>query len=133
MNNDLTTRFTAMAPGILGATRIIIGALFACHGVQKVFGIWGMPPGVPAWITYGVGGVELIGGVLIMLGVFTRIAAFFCSGLMAGAYFYGHAAGGFWPIVNGGEAAILYCWIFLYFAAAGPGRFALLGAERRQI
>jgi putative oxidoreductase len=100
--------------------------MFASHGAQKVLGVFGgIPAGAPAWVVWTAGPIELIGGVLIAIGLFTRPVAFLCSGLMAVAYFYGHARGGFWPKVNGGEMAVLYCWLFLYIAAAGPGAFAL--------
>ena len=115
------------APQIHGVMRIIIGILFACHGAQKLFGAFGgIPAGAaPPWIVYGAGSIEFFGGALIALGLFTRITAFICSGTMAVAYFYGHARNGFWPKVNQGELAVIYCWVFLYIAAAGPGAFAL--------
>lgn len=116
------------APQILGIFRIITGAMFAMHGSQKVLGTFGgMPAGVAPWIQYGAGYIELIGGVLVMLGLFTRPVAFICSGTMAVAYFYGHVrmSGSLIPKVNQGEPAIFYCWVFLYLAAAGPGAFAL--------
>jgi putative oxidoreductase len=122
----IVDRFTALAPRILGIWRIIMGTMFACHGAMKLFGVFGgMPPGVPAHIKWGAGSLEFFGGILIALGLFTRITAFIDSGLMAFAYFIGHAPGGFWPIVNGGAPAIMYCWFFLYIAAHGPGAFAL--------
>src|SRR3989442_389555 len=105
-------RFTAMAPRILGATRILAGIMFASHGAQKMFGVFGgMPPGVPAALIWTAGPIEFLGGILIALGLFTRITAFICSGQMAIAYFVGHAPHGFWPAANGGELAILYCWL----------------------
>ena len=122
-------RFKSWAPVILGIMRILVGIMFAAHGAQKIFGAFGgLPPGieVPFWIQYIGGSIEFFGGALIALGLFTRLAAFICSGMMAVAYFYGHARNGsFWPNVNQGEMAVLYCWIFLYIAAAGPGAFAL--------
>ncbi|HEX6159343.1 MAG TPA: DoxX family protein [Thermoanaerobaculia bacterium] len=123
----LFDRLGSWAPYVLGITRILTGTMFALHGSQKVLGWFGgMPPGAPAWVVWGAGLIELIGGILIALGLFTRPAAFLASGTMAVAYFYGHARGGsFLPTVNGGELAVVYCWIFLYFAAAGPGAFAL--------
>ena len=122
----LVDRFTALAPRILGVQRIIAGALFACYGAQKLFGLFGgLPPGVPKPLIWTAGPIELIGGLLIMVGLFTRIASFLCSGQMAIAYFVGHAPHGFWPIVNHGEPAILFCWIFLYYAASGGGAFKL--------
>lgn len=118
---------TRFAPHILGITRILCGVMFALHGAQKTLGMFGgVPPGAPAWIIWGGGSIELIGGILLALGLFTGPVAFLCSGTMAVAYFYGHARNGsFLPTVNGGELAVVYCWLFLYFAAAGPGAFAL--------
>ena len=122
----IVDRFTAQAPRILGIYRMLMGVMFACYGLMKIFGLFGgMPPGVPPYIKWGVGSLELIGGSLIAIGLFTRIAAFIDSGLMACAYFIGHASGGFWPIVNGGAPAIMFCWFFLYLAANGPGAFAI--------
>ena len=119
-------RFTALAPSILGVTRFLAGVMFACHGAQMLFGVFGgMPPGVPKALIWTAGPIELIGGILIAIGLFTRITAFICSGMMAVAYFTGHAHNGFWPITNGGEMAILYCWLFLVIAAYGGGSFAL--------
>ena len=119
-------RFTAQAPRILGAFRFLAGVMFACHGAQKVLGWFGgMPPQAPKWIVWTAGPLELIGGVLIAIGLFTRPVAFLCSGLMAVAYFYGHARGGFLPKVNGGELAVIYCWLFLYIAAQGAGAWAV--------
>jgi putative oxidoreductase len=128
--NNISTRVAALAPHILGIMRFITGALFVTHGAQKVFGAFGgIPPGSPAWIVNIGGWMEVIGGILIAIGLFTRIAAFLCSGEMAVAYFYGHIymnpVKSFWPNVNGGEMAVLFCWIFLYIAAAGPGSFAV--------
>jgi putative oxidoreductase len=119
-------RFTSWAPKIFGAFRILAGILFMCHGAQKLFGVFGgMPPGVPKALIWTAGPLELIGGLLIAIGLFSRITAFILSGMMAVGYFTGHAPNGFWPIVNGGELAIFYCWLFLYIAANGPGGWAL--------
>ena len=86
---------------------------------------------VPLFSIFGIGGViELVGGALIALGLFTRIAAFIASGEMAVAYWMFHAPDSIYPIVNGGDAAILYCFVFLYIAVAGPGSFSLDGALR---
>jgi putative oxidoreductase len=125
-------RFTALAPRILGVTRFLAGILFACHGAQLVFGAFGgLPPGVPAALRWSAGPIELVGGVLLAVGLFSRSAAFVMSGLIAFAYFTAHAPKGFWPTVNGGELAILYCWLFLYLAAQGPGAWALDNLRRR--
>jgi putative oxidoreductase len=123
--------YTAQSPRILAITRFIFGASFSTHGAQKLFGLFGgMPPGVPAFITYGAGSIEFFGGILIALGLFTRSVAFLASGLMAFAYFIGHAPGGFWPNVNGGEVAVLFCFFFLFLSAHGPGAWAIDNAIR---
>lgn len=107
------------------ALRIIAGLAFAQHGAQKLFGLLG---GTAVEITSqrGVAGViEFVGGILIALGLFTSPVAFVASGEMAVAFFQSHLPRGFWPIINGGELAVLYCFIFLYFAAAGSGRLSI--------
>ena len=119
-------RLERFAPQILGATRILVGTLLACHGAQKVLGVFGgVPKDAPVAIVWIAGGIELFGGTFMAVGLFTRAASFLMSGLMAFAYFIGHAPRGFWPILNGGELAIAYCWISLYLAAQGPGAWAL--------
>jgi putative oxidoreductase len=128
---SIINRFSTIAPRILGATRLLAGILFACHGAQLVLGAFGgVPPGAPAGLIWTAGPIELVGGVLIAIGLFSRGAAFVSSGLMAVAYFIGHSTHGFWPINNGGEPAILYCWLFLYLAAQGPGAWALDNLRR---
>jgi putative oxidoreductase len=122
----MLNRLQRLAPEILGGTRFLIGVLLVCHGAQKVLGAFGgVPQGVPAFIVWIAGPIELVGGVLLTIGLFTRPTAFLMSGLMAFAYFLGHASHGFWPILNGGELAIAYCWLSLYLAAQGPGAWAL--------
>jgi len=102
--------------------RIIAGFLFLWHGAQKLFGFPSpMPPGVPPFITYVAGPIELIGGFLIMIGLFTHGAAFLTSGLMAFAYWIGHGTKALLPLVNGGELAALYCFVFLFIAAQRGG------------
>jgi putative oxidoreductase len=124
-------RFQAWSPRILGVLRILAGLMFSCHGAMKLFGWFGgMPPGVPAHIIWVAGSLEFFGGLLIAIGLFTRVSAFLTSGLMAFAYFIGHAPNGFLPKMNGGEMAVLYCWLFLYLAAHGPGAFALDNLRR---
>jgi putative oxidoreductase len=115
------------APQILSVFRILGGIMFACHGAQKVFGAFGgIPPGAaPQWLIWTVGPLEFFGGILVAIGLFTRPIAFVLSGLMAVAYFYGHARNGFWPKQNQGELAVLYCWLFLYLAAQGGGAWSL--------
>lgn len=125
-------RLKGLAPQILGITRLLVGALLACHGAQKVLGIFGgVPEGAPAFVVWIAGPIELVGGALMAVGLFSRGAAFLMSGLMAFAYFLGHAPQGFWPILNGGELAIAYSWLSLYFAAHGPGAWALDNARGR--
>ena len=119
-------RIETYAPHILGATRILFGVMLASHGAQKLLGAFGgVPAGTPAFIIWVAGGIELVGGALIAIGLFTRGAAFLNSGLLAFAYFMAHAPKGFWPILNGGELAIVYCWLALYLAANGPGAWAV--------
>ncbi len=121
----------AQSDRIFAIMRILVGINLTTHGTQKLLGWFGgLPEGVPAFITYVAGPIELVGGVLIVVGLFSRPAAFVCSGLMAAAYFLGHVnPGGFWPILNQGEVAIAYCWIFLYLAARGPGTWSIDGAR----
>jgi putative oxidoreductase len=120
-----------ITPYIYGVMRIVVGLLFACHGAQKLFGFFGgigEEPGstAPLLSLVGLAGViELVGGLLIAIGLLTSLAAFIASGEMAAAYFMAHAPRGFWPIENGGELAVLYCFVFLYIAARGTGRLGL--------
>jgi putative oxidoreductase len=126
-------RLSSFAPWILGTTRVMVGTLLALHGAQKVLGAFGgIPEGVPAFIVWIAGPIELVGGLLIAAGLFTRPAAFLMSGLMAFAYFLGHAGKGFWPILNGGELAAVYSWLSLYLAAQGPGAWALDNLRTRR-
>ena len=104
--------------------RLVFGFLFACHGAQKMFGVLGGHR-VPAGFTllFLATLIELVAGVLIFLGLFTRPAAFVASGEMAFAYFMQHAKGSFFPIVNHGELAVIYCFVALYIATRGAGKF----------
>ena len=113
---------------LVSVLRIVTGFLFIAHGTQKLFGIPVAPPGgpVPLQSLLGAAGmIELVGGGLLLLGLLTRPAAFLLSGEMAVAYFMQHAPRGFWPIANQGELAVLYCFVFLFFVAAGPGPWSL--------
>jgi putative oxidoreductase len=122
----MTKKLERFAPEVLGASRILVGILLACHGAQKILGAFGgAPAGAPAGILWTAGPIELVGGALMALGLFSRQAAFLMSGLMAVAYFMAHAPRGFWPILNGGELAIVYSWFSLYLVAKGPGAWAL--------
>jgi putative oxidoreductase len=124
------------SPHLLALLRIFAGLLFLAHGLVKLFGFpEGAQPGqVPLASLFGVGAViELVTGTLIVLGLFTRPAAFIAAGQMAVAYWMFHAPSGFLPILNGGELAIIYCFVFLYIAAAGPGAFALDRQPRESV
>ena len=127
---------------LLSLLRIVTGTAFMQHGVQKLFGLL-LPPdqpwnGAPAALSQmWFGGVlEVFGGALIVLGLFTRPVAFLLSGMMAVAYFQAHFPRGFWPVLNGGESAVLFCFIYLYIFAAGPGPYsvdaALFGKRRTE-
>jgi putative oxidoreductase len=117
------------------AFRIVVGLLFLWHGSQKLFGFpEAMPAGAPAFIVYLAGPIELIGGVLVMIGLLTSWAAFICSGLMAFAYWMGHGLGlngpfSIFPLVNHGELAILYCFAFLFISARGAGIWSIDGSR----
>lgn len=114
------------SPQILGVARIVVGLLFLEHGLMKIVGFPApMGHGALPPMLMAAGIIELVGGALVALGLFSRIAAFICSGEMAVAYFIGHFPRGLYPAMNGGDAAILFCFIFLYLAAAGPGSFAI--------
>ena len=117
-------------PQLLALLRIVTGLLFLEHATQKSFAFpipFPMLPLPPLLVAAGV--VELVAGVLVTFGLFTRLAAFLASGEMAIAFFLKHLPQGFWPVVNKGEAAILFCFIFLYLAAAGPGAWSIDGAR----
>jgi putative oxidoreductase len=109
-------------PQLYAVLRIIAGLLFLWHGSQKLFGYPAEAhAGAPAFVNYIAGPIELIGGILVMIGLFTRPAAFLCSGLMAAAYWLAHGTRALFPLVNQGEMAVLYCFVFLYVAARGAG------------
>ena len=110
----------------LGAFRILAGLLFMTHGTAKLFG-WptGSPAALGAWPMWWAGALGVVLGGLIALGLFTRAAAFVGSGMMAVAYFWMHFPDSFWPTVNGGETAVLYCFAFLLLTFIGPGALAV--------
>ena len=113
--------------------RVVSGLLFAQHGGQKLFGWLGGQQVETVMSMMGIAGVlELVGGILIMIGLFTRPVAFILSGEMAVAYFMAHLPRGFWPVTNQGEPAVLFCFIFLYFAAHGAGRWSVDDALARR-
>ena len=116
------------ASQILGITRIMAGLLFLAHGTAKMFNF----PARDGWDGYNImilsgvaGAIEVFAGALIIVGFYSRPAAFLSSGTMAFAYFIAHAPQNFYPLLNRGDAAILFCFLFLYIAAAGPGAFAI--------
>lgn len=115
------------AAKVLSLLRIVAGLMFIQHGTQKIFGFPAAARGPFELVSQmGIGGVlELVGGILIVLGLFTRPVAFLLSGMMAVAYFQFHAVSSLYPLVNGGELAALYCLVFLYLSFAGPGVWAL--------
>jgi putative oxidoreductase len=131
-----TTNFRSWMPSVLSVLRLVTGFLFIVHGTQKLFGVPAPMPGGPADLhsLMGAAGLlETIGGTLMLLGLLTRPVAFVLAGEMAVAYFMQHAPRGFWPLLNGGEPAVLYCFLFLFFSAAGAGPFsldALIGSWR---
>jgi putative oxidoreductase len=131
---NLKSFLTKWSPVIQSIMRIVIALLFVEHGAQKLFGF---PIGIEGFTfslfsLLGLATIlEFFGGLLVFLGLFTRPAAFILSGEMASAYFIAHAAKSFWPIVNQGELAIAYCFVFLFFAFAGGGKWSLDRALRK--
>jgi len=121
-----------LQPQLLALLRIFAALLFLEHGTAKLFHFPVPQPGAPTplpAILLAAAVIELVGGILVTLGLFTRLAAFIMAGEIAVGYFMMHFPKSFWPIVNMGEAAILYCFIFLYLAAAGPGAWSVDGAR----
>jgi putative oxidoreductase len=119
-------------PQMLAILRIVVGLLFLEHGLSKFFGFpvpFPLHPLPPMLVAAGV--IELVAGILVTIGLFTRLAAFIASGEMAFAYFIGHFPKSPWPIKNMGEGAILFCFIFLYLAAAGAGAWSIDSARTR--
>jgi len=114
------------APCLLSVMRIALALLFALHGSQKLFGFPGHVHTVDWMSRSGAAGIlEFFGGVLLLLGLFTRPVAFILSGEMAFAYFIAHARSAFWPIANRGELAVVYCFVFFYLSASGGGAWSL--------
>jgi len=125
--------WTSLRPHLLSALRIVAGLLFLQHGTTKLLSI---PPtqmsGGTDAITLTSGTLELVGGALLVIGLFTRPVAFILSGMMAVAYFMAHAPSSFYPIINQGELAILYCFVFFYLSAAGGGPWSLDAIVRKK-
>lgn len=128
------TFHASWSPRLLSILRIVTALLYMEHGAQKLLGY---PPSqqggtVPLLSLFGISGIlELVGGLFILLGLFTRPVAFILAGEMAVAYFMAHAPQGFWPVLNRGELAVLYCFVFLFLAVAGGGEWSLDRMLRR--
>ncbi|MGQ5637869.1 MULTISPECIES: DoxX family protein [unclassified Streptomyces] len=137
MNFSPAQTLRAVHPGVQALFRLVTGFLFACHGAASLFGVLGGAYGggtVPAlqWPAWWAAVIELVGGVLVLLGLLTRIAALICSGSMAYAYFSVHQQHALFPIDNGGEPAVLFCWSFLLIACLGPGAYAVDALRKRR-
>ncbi|HEY7290342.1 MAG TPA: DoxX family protein [Vicinamibacterales bacterium] len=121
---------------LLSVLRIVAAFLFIAHGTQKLFAFPGPVPGgstFPLASLFGIAGaLESIGGTLLLLGLFTRPVAFVLAGEMAVAYFHAHAPGGFWPLLNHGESAVMFCFVWLFIASAGPGPWSLDAVRQHQ-
>jgi putative oxidoreductase len=136
MNSDrISAAWTPRALSVLSILRIFTGLALLQHGTGKILGF----PFVPSFANVqigslaGMGGmIELTGGILFTIGLFTRPVAFILSGFTAAAYFMAHAHKGFYPVLNGGELAALYCFVFLYFAFAGAGPWSLDAMRERK-
>ena len=124
----MLSRFSGISYALM---RVVVGFLFACHGAQKLFGVLGGQIEIhdPEGLTAGV--IEFTAGIAVSLGLFSSIAAFVASGEMAVAYFKAHAPRGSWPILNRGELAVLYSFVFLYIACQGDGRWSATRLFRR--
>jgi putative oxidoreductase len=120
------------APQIFAVLRILVGVMLACHGAQKLLPVFGGPMANRPPLMTLAGTIELGAGTLIALGLFASWAAFLASGLMAAAYFMVHFGQGFFPLVNHGELAVVYCWFFLFLAAHGPGPWSLDGLRKKR-
>ncbi|MEU6483926.1 DoxX family protein [Streptomyces sp. NPDC046887] len=127
----LPARLDQARPYALGLFRIVIGLLFLCHGASSLFGVLGGAQGsggtvpVGAWPGWYAAVIQFVTGLLVMIGLGTRSAAFLASGSMAYAYFTAHQADGLFPLQNSGEASVLFCWTMLLLVFTGPGAFAL--------
>jgi len=136
-DENIVTRWRSWAPYLQSILRVVAAFLFIQFGTAKLFAMPGaiVPGGgtVPLATLAGIAGlIETVGGSLLLLGLFTRPVAFIVSGEMAVAYFHGHAPHGFWPVLNGGHPAVLFCFVWLFFSAAGGGPWSLDASLRRQ-
>ena len=119
---------SGLSPYLLSVLRLVAAFVYAAHGTQKLFGVPGHPFRAPVFavtLMFAAGVLETFGGILMFLGLFTRPVAFVLSGQMAVAFFIQHYPGGFWPILNGGELAVLFCFLWLFFSVAGPGPISI--------
>src|SRR5690348_8583517 len=125
--SGLTAFAQSWRPQLLSVLRIVAGFMFMLHGAQKLLGFPApFPSHIELFSLLGLAGIlELFGGALVMIGLFTRPVAFILAGEMAFAYFMRHFPRSFWPVVNAGDAAVLYCFVFLYIAAAGAGPWSI--------
>ena len=125
---------SSWSPHVLSLLRVAAGAAFMAHGTQKWLSFPPRSGAAPELLSLGgaSGAIELIGGALIVLGLFTRPAAFICSGMMAVGYFLVHAPQSFFPVLNGGDAALLFCFVFFYLVFAGPGPWSLDAIMRKK-
>jgi putative oxidoreductase len=127
--NSLMSKYSTYSYALL---RIVAGFLFLWHGSQKLFAFpVGMPPGAPSFIMYGAGPIELICGILVMIGLFTQFAAFLASGEMAFAYWMAHGTKALLPLQNHGELAVIYCFVFLFIASYGSGIWSVDALRKR--
>ena len=125
----MATFLRSYQPQSYALLRIVTGFLFIWHGTQKLFSLPVPPPPLPSFVIYIGGPIELIGGFLMMIGLFAGWAGFICSGMMAAAYWMVHGPQTLLPIQNGGELAALYCFVFLYIAAHGSGIWSIDAAR----
>ncbi|MBI6628284.1 DoxX family protein [Pontibaca salina] len=123
---------TLWAPRMLSVLRIVTALIFFAHGTEKILGFPEARSADPFTLSWIAGMIELLGGALLIAGLFTRPVAFLTSGTMAFAYFLAHAPQNFFPSLNGGDAAILYCFVFLYLVFAGPGPWSVDALRKRR-
>ena len=130
--NSLEPRLTALSPYFLAVLRVVTALLFIAHATGKLFGFPDLGFRPPLLSLFGIAGViEIVGGILLVLGLFTRAAAFILAGEMAVAYFMVHAPQNVFPILNQGESAILFCFVFFYLVFAGAGAWSLDGSRAK--
>ena len=122
-----------LTPYLLSVLRLVAAFLYIAHGTQKLFGVPGHPFHAPVFavtLMFAAGMLETFGGILMFLGLFARPVAFVLAGQMAVAFFVQHYPDGFWPILNGGELAVLFCFLWLFFCVAGPGPISVDALRR---